>query len=215
MNIRCLDCGFPYFIIDDVFDSKEMDLIWEELDFYNDKMQDPEETGSARDRGNLIKSSKGLFIDDLYYYQIKDKNQEIKSFPHHNDRSNILTVNRKIFNIDLNQHPSWFFKNIAPTLDYESTMISYYENSDYYAPHRDKDDITVLCWIYREPKKFEGGDLYFPAYDSGVRVKNNRVVIFPGFIEHGVFPVEMEKNDDDKKWGRYCITSFLLAKDGA
>ena len=124
------------------------------------------------------------------------------------------TANRKIFNIDLTQHPSWFFKNIAPTLDYESNMVSYYENSDYYAPHRDRNDVTILCWIYREPKKFEGGDLYFPAYDSGLRVKNNRVVIFPGFIEHGVFPVEMEKTDDDKKWGRYCITSFLLAKDG-
>ena len=199
MNIRCLDCGFPYFIVDDVFDSKEMDLIWEELDFYSDKMQDPEETGSARDNDdNLIKSSKGLFIDNLY------NGREI---------SNILTVNRKIFNIDLTQHPSWFFKNIAPTLDYESNMVSYYENSDYYAPHRDRNDVTILCWIYREPKKFEGGDLYFPAYDSGLRVKNNRVVIFPGFIEHGVFPVEMEKTDDDKKWGRYCITSFLLSKD--
>ena len=200
MNIRCLDCGFPYFIVDDVFDSKEMDLIWEELDFYSDKMQDPEETGSARDNDdNLIKSSKGLFIDNLYNVR---------------EISNILTVNRKIFNIDLTQHPSWFFKNIAPTLDYESNMVSYYENSDYYAPHRDRNDVTILCWIYREPKKFEGGDLYFPAYDSGLRVKNNRVVIFPGFIEHGVFPVEMEKTDDDKKWGRYCITSFLLAKDG-
>ena len=201
MNIRCLDCGFPYFIVDDVFDSKEMDLIWEELDFYSDKMQDPEETGSARDNDDkLIKSSKGLFIDNLYNVR---------------EISNILTVNRKIFNIDLTQHPSWFFKNIAPTLDYESNMVSYYENSDYYAPHRDRNDVTILCWIYREPKKFEGGDLYFPAYDSGLRVKNNRVVIFPGFIEHGVFPVEMEKTDDDKKWGRYCITSFLLAKDGA
>ena len=200
MNIRCLDCGFPYFIVDDVFDSKEMDLIWEELDFYSDKMQDPEETGSARDNDDkLIKSSKGLFIDNLYNVR---------------EISNILTVNRKIFNIDLTQHPSWFFKNIAPTLDYESNMVSYYENSDYYAPHRDRNDVTILCWIYREPKKFEGGDLYFPAYDSGLRVKNNRVVIFPGFIEHGVFPVEMEKTDDDKKWGRYCITSFLLAKDG-
>ena len=199
MNIRCLDCGFPYFIVDDVFDSKEMDLIWEELDFYNDKLQDPEETGSARNPEapqHHIKSNKGLFIDQIY--NIKEA-------------SNILTVNRKIFDIDLTQHPSWYFKNIAPALNFDTNMVSYYENSDYYAPHRDRDDVTILYWIYREPKKFEGGDLYFPDYDSGIRVKNNRLVIFPGFIKHGVFPVEMGKIDDDKKWGRYCITSFVLA----
>ena len=198
MNIQHLDCGFPYILVDEVYDKDELDLIWEELDFIScgDKMDSPEDTGSAKlpSTGKYLKNNKGLFLDQMYNVR---------------EVSNILNVNRKIFTIDLTEHPSWFWKSLGPLLSMDTTLVSYYENNDFYDPHTDLSQVTILYWIYREPKKFEGGDLYFPDYETGIRVKNNRAIIFPSFIEHGVTPITMEKIDDEKLWGRYCITNFV------
>ena len=41
--------------------------------------------------------------------------------------------------------------------DFDTSIISYYEDNDYYEPHHDKFMWTSLTWFYREPKKFTGG----------------------------------------------------------
>ena len=210
MNINYFDCGFPYILIDDFYNEEELDLIWEELDFlsYDDKFQPPEATGSAyvppgeEDNDDLIllKKNRGIFLEDVFL---------------HRACSNILKVNKKLFDLDLTKHGSWFFENIPEALTSNTNLISYYEDTDedkaYYAPHRDTALVTVLTWFYKgTSKKFKGGDLYFPDYDNEcVEVKYNRVILFPSFIKHAVDNVEVEECFRGKYMGRYCLTTFM------
>ena len=202
MNIQYHDIGFPFIEIENVYDEHELNLIWEELDFlcYSNKLKGPEETASAfsldeNQNKVLTKQNKGLFLDALY----TDR-----------DISSILTVNRKLFknldNIFLNS-PSWFYKNCVINDDF--TLVSYYETEDYYNKHKDNCGISVLTWFYKEPKKFEGGDLLFPDFDGKINVRNNHAVIFPGMINHSVTKVIMNDEDLNKKYGRFCMTQFL------
>ena len=56
-----------------------------------------------------------------------------------------------------------------------------------YNPHTDKGfQFLAFSYFYKEPKKFEGGQLYFPKYDYEVPCDNNSMIIFPGWVEHGV-----------------------------
>ena len=74
----------------------------------------------------------------------------------------------------------WWLKNIR-TSD-SKTLVSYYEDTDYYKAHSDCAEITALSWYYKEPKKYRGGDLKFTDYNIDVECKNNRCIIFPSMI---------------------------------
>ena len=215
MNINYFDCGFPYILIDDFYNKEEQDLIWEELNFlsYEHKLKSPKETGAAyipadhsdSEEEVVLKNNKGLFLEDVY------NNKEC---------SNILKVNKKLFDIDLTKHGSWFFQNITETMTKSTNLISYYEDNDeeksYYAPHRDISLVTCLTWFYKgTSKKFKGGDLYFPDYDNKcVEVKYNRVILFPSFIRHAVDNVVVEECFKRRYMGRYCLTTFMCLPNG-
>lgn len=202
MNVNYFDVGFPYIEIENIYNDEELSLIWEELNFlcYSNKLKDPKDTGSAlqySEKGKkiILKKNKAILLEEIY------KNREI---------SNLLTVNRKIFThlIKIFQNSnSWFYKNFESNEDF--TLISYYENGDYYKPHKDKCLVTMLTWFFKEPKQFEGGDLIFPDYDKRVEIKNNYTVIFPGMIRHSVEEILMSENNLNKKMGRFCMSQFL------
>lgn len=189
---------FPYLIIDNFYDDNELESIWEELDFlcYNQKLKPPESTGTAFDDKNFIlKKNSALWLDSAY----KDRNL-----------SNILQVNRKIFNIWTDvvvKHPSWFFNNVDIIRD--TTLISYYENQDHYKRHKDHGYLTSLTWFYKEPKRFNGGNLHFDEFNLTIEVKNNRTIMFPSTIWHSVDPVIMGTEFCGKKNGRFCMTHFM------
>ena len=42
---------------------------------------------------------------------------------------------------------------------------------------------------------------------------NNSMVIFPGWVEHGVRKVKINDSDYFDGWGRYAITSFFGCKE--
>jgi len=88
-------------------------------------------------------------------------------------------------------------------------MISYFENSDYYEPHHDCACITVLSWLYREPRRFSGGDLIIEN-DLKVDCLNNRTIVFPSILKHEVTKIRMDKRDMNQNLGRFCITQFTL-----
>ena len=197
MKITHLNSPFPYILIDDFYSENELSLIWEELLFlcYPHKMirSSPETNGAMDANGNLLKHLNHVYLDHFY------------SQRHY---SNILNVNRKLFNYLEEifwKHESWFYKNLTFTEDY--TQVSYYENGDEYQVHQDSSMITSLSWFYKEPKSFTGGDLFFPEYDVKIEVLNNRMIIFPSHIFHYVDKVMME--DNNKKSGRFCISNFL------
>tara|TARA_X000000368_G_scaffold103849_1_gene80312 strand:- start:734 stop:1426 length:693 start_codon:yes stop_codon:yes gene_type:complete len=210
MNIQYFDCGFPYITIDDLFTHNELDLIWEELNFltYSHKLLQPRFDASQQEK-YLAAYNNRIFLDELYGNSQAAYNRH-GSLNGFRDVSNILSIIPKIYADDYKickGHDSWFFKNLKGSLDY--TCLSYYENGNYYMPHSDSSLLTTLIWLYKEPKKFDGGDLFFPDYNTSIKVKNNVAILFPSMIQHGVDIVNMKEQYQNKKMGRYCITNFL------
>jgi len=201
MDIAHFNDLFPFIVIKNLYDEHELNLIWEELNFlcYSQKFLDPTESSPALDPdGKMLKRSNCFFLDRTY--------TERKI-------SNILSVNRKIFNfyddIFLTSD-SWFFNTFRCEKD--TTLLSYYENGDYYNPHQDNAISTCLTWFFKSPKKFDGGNLSLIHKDRkiDIEVENNKCVIFPSSILHSVDKISMNNEDLNKKLGRFCITQFLL-----
>ena len=69
-----------------------------------------------------------------------------------------------------------------------------------------------MTWLYQEPKKFVGGDLFLGPDGNFDDIKidcvNNRTLIFPSMIPHTVDMIKMEEQYLNKKQGRYVITQF-------
>ena len=201
MKITNYENPFPFITIENTFTPDELNSIWDEIKFlyYSKKFNPPEKTGSAYDTvdGEKVykKNNSGLWISDIY-----------KEF----DFSNIYKFGRKLIENKeeiYNNHPSWFFKNIY--FNQDNTLLSYYENGNYYHSHTDKAFLTCLTWIFKQPKKFEGGNLTFTDYDITIEVNTNCTVIFPSCIKHEVSKISMKKEDLDDLNGRICITQFF------
>ena len=204
MNIQIFDKHIPYMVIDNYYNEEELRLIWEELNFltYPHKLRRAtEESGGARDKNTyeLLKKNFHRYIDGIYTDRLL---------------SNILTVNRKLFadNLEIfKQHPHWFFQNVTPHDD--STQIGYYENNDEFRKHRDTCAVTALTWLYKEPKKFTGGDLFLSSDKIKIDCINNRTLIFPSIIPHSVNEIHMNEKNPSRGDGRYVITQFGI-RDG-
>ena len=198
MNIKIFNDEIPYIIIDNYYDEQELRLIWEELHFlgYPHKLKRAtlESGGATGDAGELLKHNFHRYIDRIYSER---------------ELSNILTVNRKLFDDDckiLRQHPHWFFQNVEFNKDY--TQIGYYEDNDGYGEHHDNSLVTALTWLYKEPKKFTGGDLFLSSDKIKIDCVNNRTLIFPSMIPHSVNEIHMNKENPSRGYGRYDITQF-------
>jgi len=96
------------------------------------------------------------------------------------------------------------------TCDFDNTVLSYYENSHYYHPHSDQSMITALTHFFREPKKFEGGNLYFEDFDNHkYECINNRTIMFNGHVNHAVDALTMTEENMNKGLGRWVMAQFL------
>jgi len=188
---------FPHMIIENFYNPEELQLIWEELDFYTK----PGKLLAAKDFGGVVDktNSHALFLDHLYKGQYRTV-------------SNILTTTRKVFNLDVLEAFSKIHDccELAPITNYDCTKVRYYHNGEYYEPHVDS-SMTFLIFTYfnKEPKKFSGGELYFPKYDYEFPCNNNSLLMFPAWVAHGVREVKIEDSNYYDGWGRYAITHFL------
>jgi len=194
MNISLYELGLPIAVIDDLYDEKELSDIWKELTFYNkDFFLEEKYSGSAKtlDGKTLLKKNKTVAVDEVFH---------VKEY------SYILNTNRKIFKEVADElatmHP--FFSYLKRT-SYDGTMISYYEDSDYYKPHTDMGVITIVTWFHKEPKGFSGGDMILGG-EIEVECKNNRSIIFPSSLNHEVTPIKMLTDLED--YGRFAMVQF-------
>ena len=192
---------FPHLIIKKFYNDEELELIWEELKFYTKpgKLLEAKDFGGVVDRTN----SHALALDDVY------ENNKYRSL------SNILTVNRKLFTSSALEAFDQLHDccSISTSCNYDITKIRYYHNGEYYEPHTDKSfQFLAFSYFYKEPKKFTGGELIFPKYDYELTCENNSIIIFPGWVEHGVKEVKIENSDYYDGYGRYCISSFFNNK---
>ena len=165
---------FPLMVVQNFYNQNELDLIWKELDFYTEpnKLFEAKEYGGVVDRTN----AKAILLDDLY------RGDDKKNF---RNISNILTVNRKLFNCGVLDKFSELHGccSIAPKCNHDVTKVRYYHNNEYYDPHTDRSvQFLAFSYFYKEPKKFIGGDLIFPKYDFKLPCDNNSMVIFPGWV---------------------------------
>ena len=197
---------FPLMVVQNFYNKIELELIWKELDFYTspNKLFEAKEYGGVVDRTN----AKAICLDELYKGQENKKNFR--------NISNILTVNRKLFNSGVLDKFSQLHEccTLATESNHDVTKVRYYHNNEYYDPHTDKSVMFLaFSYFYKEPKKFTGGDLIFPKYDFKVPCENNSMVIFPGWVEHGVRKVTIKDSDYFDGWGRYCISSFFSCMD--
>lgn len=195
--------NLPVAVIDNLYDSTEVEKIWQELCFLNNdptKFYDPQDTGSAtipKEDGTeeFLKQNKALSLDSTFL-----------------DRSisSILQINRKIFLPDVTDsliEKNVLFRHLS-TCDADGTLVSYYENSDYYLPHKDNATLTALTWFYNSPKKFDGGDVTF-EHKLKIECKFNRCVIFPSILLHESAKISMNTQDLGKNQGKYTISQFL------
>jgi len=94
------------------------------------------------------------------------------------------------------------------TSNFDSSMLSYYEEKDFYKPHHDTVLWTCLIWMVREPRLFDGGDFKMVEPDVEVKLKNNRMILFPSCFLHSVSPIKFHTQPKEIGYGRYCITHF-------
>ena len=193
---------FPHLILKNFYTQEELRLIWQELNFYTQ----PGKLFDAKDFGGVVgrTNSHAIALDELYY------NKKLRKI------SNILQVNRKLFDQDL---LSGFAKvddccGIATMCNDDITKVRYYHDGEYYEPHTDLAfQFLSFSYFYREPKKFIGGEVYFPQYDYEYPCYNNSVIMFPGWVKHGLRAVKIDNSDYFEGKGRYCISSFFGFKD--
>ena len=192
---------FPHMIVENFYNDDELKLIWEELDFYtkDGKLFDAHEFGGVVNKTN----SKAIWL-----YKVFDKK--------YRNLSNILKVNRKLFDSAVLEAFSSVHDccSIAKFCNYDVTKVRYYHDGDYYEPHTDKTvQFLGFSYFYREPKKFEGGELIFPKYDYTFDCPNNSLIMMPGWVEHGVSKISIKNSDYFDGYGRYAVTSFFSNKD--
>ena len=186
---------FPHLVVNNFYNKEELKLIWEELKFYTK----PDKLLDAKDYGGVVShtNSRALILDEVY------KNRKF---------SNILTVNRKLF---ISDTLNLFAEiedccSIAKDCNYDVTKVRYYHNKEYYKSHTDRAfQFLAFSYFNKEPKKFSGGELYFPKYKYKYECENNSMIIFPGWVEHGVSEVKIKDSDYYDGYGRYSITNFF------
>jgi hypothetical protein len=207
LNAVISECPFPHLVVENFYNDEELDLIWEELNFYTK----PGKLLEAKDYGGVVNrtNAKALLLDSIYKDYSDNKGINYRNI------SNILTVNRKLFSCGVldvfsNIHDCCCLANQSNS---DTTKIRYYHDGEGYEPHTDKGfQFLAFSYFYKEPKQFSGGELYFPKYDFEFACNNNSMIIFPGWVEHGVREVSIKESEYFDGYGRYSITSFFGSK---
>ena len=196
---------FPFLVIDNWYTPNEEKAVWKELDFLSttpkNQIDRAENTIVARDLDGTAKSNAYRFyIEDFY------KKRELSPI------INCMYKQRtpefqKIIEDNCIPYARSFLSSNA-----DSSLLSYYEESDHYKPHHDVSLWTCLIWMVREPRLFDGGDFKLNEPDVEIKLKNNRMVMFPSCFLHSVSPIKFHTQPKDMGYGRYCVTHFYNSK---
>ena len=199
VKVTCHNKPFPYSYVENVYSDKELELIWKELDYYQSQKDlffsaDANMSAGAKLAGVSLKKNNGFFMQEVY------------SSARH---SPLIKATGGLFGPQLfQQRESHLFDEFHPMM--KGFLLSYYEDGDYYQSHKDQDVASIVIWLWKEPKQFEGGNFSFTEYpDLKIENRHNCAVMFPGYIKHQVNTVKMEEENLGCGLGRYSCTLFL------
>ena len=191
--------NYPLLQIDDFYSSQEQKEIWHEIEGYNRGINkwtwEREDVNRARtESGKSLAQNSRIYLDRIY-------NSPFRHF------SSILTHYKKITSTPVLN----LYKKMGPVsrsfkiVNDDLTFISYYQNEDEYDFHTDTALHTALCFFYKTPKNFVGGDTIFK--DNGITVEciHNRLIIFPSFYEHASSQLTLKNK---KGYGKYTMAHF-------
>ena len=188
---------FPHLLLKNFYDAEELNMIWQELKFLtkSGKLLDPIRYGGE---SMYYTNAKALILDDVYGIR---------------RMSNILNCYKKIFH----EYILGLFSEIhdsclrIKSTNGDCTKIMYYHDGEYYKPHMTDAAMNFLVFFncYKEPKKFSGGEMYFPKYDYEFSCPNNSMIIIPTWVQYGVREVKIKDSDYYDGNGRYSITTSL------
>jgi Rps23 Pro-64 3,4-dihydroxylase Tpa1-like proline 4-hydroxylase len=200
MNIFPIKEPFEHLIIEDVFTELEINDIWTELLFLYPKFKGPELIGSATDSsGTILKKTTGVFLEDVYLNQ--------RESSHIIQYTSKILCDQKIQSI-VSEKLGYYFRLLKMT-NKHTTLVQYYENGNYYKPHHDIAVLSTVYTFYKQPKNFKGGNFYFSEYDYYVPIKNNKMIMFPSTVLHGVEEIKMSSRPKKECLGRFSISNFL------
>jgi len=196
---------YPFIVVDNWYNPGEEKAVWKELDFLwsspRENIDRDENTIVARDgrtgeaRGRSYRWYINQFYTDQNLSPILNTQYKQRSKEFHSLLYDFAPYNRSF-----------------QSTNADSSLVSYYENKDYYKPHHDTFSFTCLIWMVREPRKFTGGDFILNEPDIEIKLKNNRMVLFPCSYLHEVTPINFtEKVPEEMGWGRFTLTHFYYA----
>ena len=195
---------YTFLYVDDWYTPEEEELIWKELDFYTNPtmMHRAEVTpekgkGPAKNKDGASKTRAWrVYIDPTFinpkdYHILRTQRQKLQS-------DEMLKAIEET-------GPNFRMLRIT---NFETMQINYYESGDYYKPHIDAFMMTIICWFYRTPKSYTGGDFTFTDRNTVLECAHNRMVIFPSYYEHAIDTINMKDENLEMGWGRYAIQNF-------
>jgi len=185
-------------IIDNWYSKEELNNVFLELDYYQKAANfELAEDNCAYDENEIPKAkSFRLYPNTLW----KKEQRKMSFIMRYQDKFKNTNLHKKIESV------SNIYNQFKET-NYDTTIVSYYQNNDFYKSHNDLTKYTILIWVYKEPKQFTGGDLILTDLKKTIECKNNRLVLFPSFLFHEVTKIKSKKKIKDG-YGRYCITHF-------
>ena len=191
---------FPFIIVDNWYTPTEEVAIWKELDFLSslpkENMKRAENTIVARDADGESKSK-------AYRFYIEDYYMKRNISPILNCMYKQITPQFKKVMEQMQPYGRSF-----RSTNRDTSMVSYYEENDHYRPHFDSFTFTCLIWMVREPRLFTGGDFKLNEPDIEIRLRNNRMVMFPCSYLHSVSPIKFRTTPPSVGYGKYTITHF-------
>ena len=201
ISAEAIQAPFPHLVFHNFYTDEELDLIWEELNYYTR----PKKLFDVEDYQGVVgyTKAKALHLDSVY----TGKNRVL---------SNILEVSRKVLDKQVLEPFSKLDDccTLAKSANYDVTKVRYYHNGDYYKPHTDTFfEFLAFSYFYKEPKKFDGCNLIFPKYDYEFSCGHNSLIMMPAWVEHGVSEVSIKDSDYYDGYGRYAITHFFGCKE--
>lgn len=199
--IKFLNEPFPHIVATDFYNEEELFLIKQELNFlFSPRKLQP---AGVHHSTKELTNSRALILEFAY------KMPEI---------SDILQITKKTLDAPFvstvcNMWPQFArLKHINKI----TTKVRYYHHGEAYVPHIDViHDFLTFSYFHSTPKKFSGGEIYFPQYNYEIECNDNTMILIPSYVEHGVKEVFISHEEYWNGNGRYCISQFMDLKNTA